>query len=631
MARWIPRFRLWSFALLGKELTEQACRKRTYWLRCIFVLILLVCFLIVFEQVSREIDRNNILLGMYAQRLPQASSTALGMIGRGRPLFDIIYWTLSGAILLIMPTFSAVSISQEKEQGSLTTLLLTPMGPWEILLQKYLSGVIAMGSFILLALPLFAICFEIGGVESQLVWSALYLLTLTCLQTGAVCLAVSSWCRSSMVAICMSFVALMAMCLGQPVVLQLMHSGHGTQGFFTYNFLNAITGSVMLRITPCICPLNSYIVFDYLQQYTSQYPAQGSAISPSRLVIDSSYPALVSVGLFLVMARVTLIRRAEIAGMNPLLRGMLVLDRFFSAIDAKIGRKTVRDLPISHPVRWHELNRRSLANWRYLIRIFLPLGVLLLVLLFYAGIDQVSGSTWLITAIVMSVPIIAGIALLILGTGLLAEERTQQALEVLLSTPLSARQIVAQKVGAFRRIHGAFLVLMLIACVVRWVFIPGFHGSDIVFSAYYLVTGLVMLPAILRLGILAGIVIRGRTQSVIAALVCVAVWLGAIPLALLALSQSSHLSWAPTMGSQLYWVATHMSPIFAFLEIRDQGEYYLNQAASFIPTWNEKLDDQWMVGLGTMTASCLLVWGGARLACQRWADRSLRQGSRPQS
>ena len=135
--------------LLGKELAEQAARKRTYVLRCAYAALLFIAFCVVFYGEAREVR------------------SGFELLGRGRGMFvALVYIQFVGVLAFLPATMSGV-ITQEKEQRSLELLLLTDLRPSEILLQKYLGHLIPIFTFLLLSLPLLAICYAFGGVSPE--------------------------------------------------------------------------------------------------------------------------------------------------------------------------------------------------------------------------------------------------------------------------------------------------------------------------------------------------------------------------------------------------------------------------------------------------------------------------------
>ena len=117
-----------SFPLLAKELLEGSARARTYWIRSVYALAMFAAFGVC----------HLVQLGQ------RGSSAGLGMLGRGGELFDALIVAQLAGVWLVMPALCAGAFAREKERGTLVLLLLTPMTPWDLVLQKWLSRQIVM-------------------------------------------------------------------------------------------------------------------------------------------------------------------------------------------------------------------------------------------------------------------------------------------------------------------------------------------------------------------------------------------------------------------------------------------------------------------------------------------------------
>ncbi|MEO8354115.1 MAG: ABC transporter permease, partial [Chthoniobacteraceae bacterium] len=165
---------LFQLPLLAKELVEQAARRRTYLLRVIYAGLLYVC-----------------LLGPEL-RFFHGNSNPLNVLGRGKDLWDQLLGLQLAGIALFLPALMAGRITQEKERDSLTLLLLTDLSPTQIVLQKYLAGLIPMLTFLLLGLPLAGVAYSFGGFGAREVWVGAMVIGFSCLQVGAL----SLWCSA---------------------------------------------------------------------------------------------------------------------------------------------------------------------------------------------------------------------------------------------------------------------------------------------------------------------------------------------------------------------------------------------------------------------------------------------------
>ena len=169
-----------SLPLLGKELIEIAARRRTYVTRVVYALLLFGFF-----------------VGINESTLRRAASNPLYAMGSGHNMFEVLIVLQLIGIYLFLPAFTAGLITQEKERDSLVLLLLTELTPWQILLQKLGSGLIAIFSFLLIGMPLAALCYAYGGISAETLFQGVAALFLTCLQVAAFALLCSTMARTT--------------------------------------------------------------------------------------------------------------------------------------------------------------------------------------------------------------------------------------------------------------------------------------------------------------------------------------------------------------------------------------------------------------------------------------------------
>src|SRR5579872_1525061 len=102
------RLAKFGLPLLGKELLEQAARKRTYVIRVVYAsLLFFVCFMMFYNTL----------------RIGRASPFAV--LGRGRQLFEVLVGMQFAGIYLFMPAMTCSVITHEKERASLQLLFQT--------------------------------------------------------------------------------------------------------------------------------------------------------------------------------------------------------------------------------------------------------------------------------------------------------------------------------------------------------------------------------------------------------------------------------------------------------------------------------------------------------------------------
>ena len=266
-------------------------------------------------------------------------------------------------------------------------------------------------------------------------------------------------------------------------------------------------------------------------------------------------PLLASTVTFLLLARLVVVRRAFAQPRNLLLALFKRLDRLFWSWNDRLARgivlvKDAASLPGDDSIAWRETTKKSLGTARYLFRVFValevPTGVVCMLISLSNANTGLEGATilmfllWVIAALLISVT----------STSLIASERSHETLDVLLSTPITSRELIRQKFRGVRR-----LMLMLAVPLLTVVFFEAWwkgEFSSIAYGIYgygrrfnllmYLVCSLltiaVYFPLIAWLSFYVGLRVRTQARAIIgslAALVgwCVAPWLLLFPFAIL--------------------------------------------------------------------------------------------------
>jgi len=153
--------------VLRRELVQQAASKRTYVVRCVYAGLLFLLFL-SFAMDTLRLYRNTDVL------------EAIAAMGRGESLLTHVCMLQFLGTHLFLPAMMAGAIAHEKERHSFPLLLSTRLTQSEILLQKYVSRLIPMLTFLLLTLPVLGVAYLMGGLEASAVaWSACCASSLT--------------------------------------------------------------------------------------------------------------------------------------------------------------------------------------------------------------------------------------------------------------------------------------------------------------------------------------------------------------------------------------------------------------------------------------------------------------------
>lgn len=478
--------------LLVKELTELAARRRTYYIRVIYAVLLFASALIAFWA--------NVYWRV------QTSGTNLAFLGRGGDMFQILVALQFMGIYLFLPAMTCTAITAEKERDSLSLLLLTKLGPWTILFEKLVSRLIPMFTFFLLALPLMAFAYTFGGIEQVQIWGAIVVLGITGFQIAALCMMCSTYFRTTMGAFVASYV------IGAVMLLLPI---------FVHETVIRIGEDIALMF------LGPFVYFECFF-YGSGSPWSDLSIRAIPLIGSSL--------VFLGMARYFLIRRAFAQPRHLLRRMFKSLDGIFSTLNENRltrGVVLVRDrttLPKDQPVAWRETEKKNLEQFRYLLRIFMGLEVPLMLICVAviathrsgSQLDEMNGALfglWILAALMISVQ----------ASSLINGERSRQTLDVLLTTPLSGRDILLQKVQGLRRLMWVLSVCFLTIFLfeVWWYHTVGLSRGSYSPVRYFtgsLLSLLVYLPLTVWLSLWISLKAKTQTRAIIISILVLSLW-----------------------------------------------------------------------------------------------------------
>ncbi len=495
--------------LLTKELIEQSARKRTYILRVIYAIALY-----------------GATLWAFYQQLGSLNGSGLSTLGQGRTLFVSLAWFEFAGIYVFLPAMTCSVLTAEKERDTLGLLLLTKLGPWTIVFEKLFSRLVPMASFVLLALPLLAVAYSLGGIEAADIAQLMWVLAITALQVGSFAVLCSAWFRTTAAA----FLATYLLGSVTIVVSALVYQFVLRPGFqFSFQFLLSPPAhqwlfspnhprSIIMAFGPSILTGGEF---------------SGNRAQTFLDCVVMTIPMFGTSALYLALARVVLWRRAFVEPKNVLLKLFKSLDGLFHRANHNRltrGIVLIREsvaLPIYHPISWRETSKRSLGTTRYLVRFLLLIEVPVMAMAFwpasegairsgFAPVYVAGWCLWLVATLVLSIQ----------ATGLIGVERSHQSLDVLLTTPIESDEIVRQKfAGVWRMIHVLWVPFATLyvfqAWWEAWIGLPTTywqHSAEI--SVMFTVLRAVLavglyLPTIAWFGFYQGLRCRSQTHAIL--------------------------------------------------------------------------------------------------------------------
>lgn len=425
-----------EFPLLRRELTELAQRRRTYVLRTLGAVVLLaIAMLIYAEARTATMARGRAAAAVTGVPM----NAAMNDFGMGGTIFErlvpFLFWTVD----LLMPALCCAAVTSEKERNTLGNLFLTRLSPMMLLLEKLGSRLVPMFTLLLLTLPVLAFVYSLGGVDTTILAATLWLLFWECVLLATIGLFCSCWFPTTVAAFIWSYVL---------VGLLLMITQ--TTGIWI-----AIPRAVwaMAQNDPSL---------RFGTQAAAFAPGAGASVAGLDFpmlarVLAATLPAMVICFVFLMLARACLVRRAFVSSGSLLLKLFGRIDAFFVRLNEATTRgievfPDTRTLPGFDPVAWRERTRKSLGKARYLFRILVVTeGPTLFICVLaaqatsmtaFSGLRVLFSILWVVTGMIICVKA---------GT-LVSSEFSRETIASLLSTPMSARDILLQKVAGMRRL-----------------------------------------------------------------------------------------------------------------------------------------------------------------------------------
>ncbi|WP_299464344.1 ABC transporter permease subunit [uncultured Gimesia sp.] len=508
-----------SLPLLAKELTEQANRRRTYIIRTIYALLFLGCVGFI-----------------YIDQLSRLQNNPMAILGRGRQIFESMIYLQFTAIYLFLPAITCSVITQEKEHNSLGLLLITRLSPSTIILEKYLGRLITMVTFLMLGLPILAFAYTLGGVSPAMFLNALWLLVLTMFQVAALGVLCSSFFRTTVAAFIATYILGFLMLFGPSIAFEL--------NLFFYGDFIRLLASAMQRIPfwdNSTLRGNWELNFLLFAPYWFDRFAWGGGITSIASTFVFSIPIILSTFVFLLMAHYFLVRRAFLPTRNLLLNVFKTLDRVFSRINhnrVTRGIVLVKDqvqLPEDAPIAWRETSKKSLGTFRYLFRILVALEV---PVLFLCTLIATNSPQAVVDGAVMLLWLVWGLSVLLLAvsaTSLISGERSHETLDVLLTTPISGRGLLDQKIAGVKRLSLVLLIPLLTIVLFeswwKWEYAyinPHNRNSYAIQWLPYLIGSLITiaiyLPMLIWLFCWIGMKVKSQTKAILSSLGVIIIW-----------------------------------------------------------------------------------------------------------
>jgi len=499
--------------LLRRELTELSSRRRTYVIRFVGAIIVLTTVMLYYSYQIALLESSGYGVG---------SGNPNRFLGAGAPIFKGIVPMLFVSVQMLMPALICGSITIEKERNTIGTLFVTRLSPMTIVLEKLGSRLVPMFTFLLLTFPVLAVVYSLGGVETTLLLGTLWLLFCECLLYASIGLLCSSWFATTVTAFIWSYVL---------------------------TGLLAVFSGLFARDLPMALPTPYYLWIAAFQGFNSSGYGNNTLMTESSsgvlntlaqllFVVATTIPSLMVTAVLVLMARVFLVRRAFISSASVMLKVFKSIDGFFVRLNDRTtgGMVLMKDhnsLPLFDPVAWRERSKKSLGKARYLFRILVVMeGPTLFICVGAATVSARSDFSGL-RVLLLLVWAIAAMILAMKGATIISAERVRETLDALLSTPLTAKEILTQKVAGMKRlmivlaipILSVHLTLLLLNVDLRTMF----SSSQTMFNVGWyigssILTTFLTMQILAWLAVLLGLRSQSQSRSAMTAISLIAAW-----------------------------------------------------------------------------------------------------------
>jgi len=381
------------------------------------------------------------------------------MPGSGGQMFAFLHGTLLLSIWVLVPMSVADCLSQERREGTLGLLLLTPLRPWDIVLAKAAAHVLRAFTLWLVVLPVMALAFLQGGVgwREALLSTSINFSSL-CAAVGAGVLASScskQWLRALSLAAVFSGVAFGLVAICKILVLGLIAMFVMPQQI-SLPSLDQLFGGAWMYVTDWRAAWSQ--IFTGFGMRASYLRAMMFAEVVSSLVVFS-----LSLGLLWLAALNVRRRWRE----EPPSARVQQMEKVFCepVIGVAFLRGWMRRKLARNPIGWLEQRRWSgrLVTWSWFAIIISVQSAVLTDRHFfqnYGGAQAVMA--WLLAG-----------SMAASAAGSFRRERETGVLELLLVSPLTTGQIIG---GRLRGLWGQFLpsIVMLLG---TWVYLASIYRS----------------------------------------------------------------------------------------------------------------------------------------------------------
>ena len=410
--------------------------------------------------------------------------------------FGTMLFAILAPLQLVVAVFfasllTASAVSQEKDRRTLILLLLTNMTNSELVLGKLLASLLNVLVMMLATVPLFMICVLLGGVSFEQVAQALAVTLTTIIVCGSLGSMLALWREKTFQTLALTvLVVVLWMAVWEIVAV----------GVFGHSFAGLTARELAAGLSPW------QAIMETTQPFSEPSPALGLLATPANLYLLTSVLAAVAINAFsIAMVRVwnpsreaRPITAAEAAAAEEVLferDGHIRIERakekakIAAASESAVGQAARTRRVWDNPIIWREIRTWAYGRKILVIRLgYLLFFALAAACLYWMGVNDQpisrgQGATALVPLFLLSLFLLNAQAVTSLTS-----ERDARALDLLLVTDLTPKEIVFGKLGGVFYNSKEMVLLPLLLCVYLW-----YAGAIGLENLVYLLLGLCVL------------------------------------------------------------------------------------------------------------------------------------------
>ncbi len=356
---------------------------------------------------------------------------------RGRQIFSLFFNANLTLLILLVPAFSATSITYERENNTFNALFTTLLTPVEIVMGKLSACLTMLFVCVLLSLPIAAVSSLTGGVSLEFLMKVATILFVTAITYGLVGLACSAVCVTSYASILLNY-----------ALILLFAGGTWLPGALFGNLLGI---RWLWQILRSASPYDALLFLLYPEEYRMTMSTL-TALNPFLVFLISS-------GIISACALAVFCRRLT----RPAERSYGLKGEVYSDSKKAMKRSLTwpfylfdplkRKKPIgrySNPVFVAEMRSKLFANPKFVMRTVSAIFIISMVILTLIALQfgySLRADTVRIVSIIFQIGVVAMLAPGV-SSGLITDEITMGTFPALRMTRLSPVTVVLGKLKA---------------------------------------------------------------------------------------------------------------------------------------------------------------------------------------